>query len=153
MQNEGVPLGCRSGGPIGLRLTGWRRRGCGLWRPQCLALGVCGAGPLSFSEVFSENGHLSGICAGQRSSRKQRGGSRNSGFDGNVLEVFSTESLAVKNVTLSTCDTHKIGRLKSLSASGFASGTIGCAGGSVLACEVDGGEGRRRFEQPGTIRG
>ena len=31
-----------------------------------------GAGPLSFSEGFSENGHLAGIRAGQCSSRKRR---------------------------------------------------------------------------------
>jgi hypothetical protein len=80
-----------------------------------LSTGSLGAGPLSFSEVFSENGHLSRICAGQRSPRKRRGGSRNSGFDGNVLEVFSAEASG-ENPTLSRCARTKLGRLKSLSA-------------------------------------
>ena len=60
--------GCRRNDPLGRS-----HRGCGLWRPQRQALGVCGAGPLPFSEGFSRNGHLAGIRAGQGSSRKRRG--------------------------------------------------------------------------------
>ena len=55
-----------------------------------------GAGPLPFADCFSQNGHLPGIRAGQRSSRKRRGRSHNLGFDGNILEIFSTESLVAK---------------------------------------------------------
>ena len=78
---------------------------------------------------------------------------REYGVDDHVI-LASTETYSSflhrkpsgENLTLSPCDTHKTRQMKSLSASGLASGTSGGAVSTVSACAAIGGEGRRRSE-------